>query len=213
MKQAIHIFAVVLILVKFSDSIPLSLTLYHSEYYLGENVEFTRTHTDASCVNDLIGTVHSQCSTGYWIYSGSNTTSFTIGLNENRTCTRFSSSDRYTSVYGVRRLGPEDTTNKAIVFYSGTGVTDYLINEKLAEANITVPMNLAASVIITYGSSSWTLFEDNNFNGKMVCLETPDVTRLSKMYDSHVNLTSVGSLIKGCDLPYELLVELRRSVQ
>ncbi|KAG4080686.1 hypothetical protein HA402_013216 [Bradysia odoriphaga] len=210
MNQSICIFAFVFILVKFSNSIPLSLTLYNS---IGENVEFSRTHTDTSCVNTLIGSVNSQCSTGYWIYSGSSSTSFTIGLNENKTCSRFSSSENYTSVYAVRRLGPEDTTNEAIVFYSGTDVTDYLINQKLADANITVPMNLAASVIITYGSSSWTLFEDNNFNGKMVCLETPDETRLSKMYDSHVNLTSVGSLIKGCDFPHEFLLELRKGVE
>lgn len=101
------------------------------------------------------------------------------------------------------------------MFYSGTGVTDYLINEKLANANVTIPMSLAAASIITYGGSSWTLFEDKNFDGKTVCLETgtTHVTRLSRMYDPHVNLVKVGSLIKGCDVSHELLVELRRSVR
>lgn len=149
-----------------------------------------------------------------WIYSGSNSTSFTIGLHENQTCSQLSAhGEHYVTVHSVRRLGPVDTTDKAIVFYSGTGVTDYLINEKMADANVTIPMDLAAAVIITYGSSSWSLFEEANFNGKMVCLETPDLTRLSKMYDSHVNLTKVGSLIKGCDHPNELLIKLRKSVQ
>ncbi len=123
----------------------------------------------------------------------------------------FSSDENYSAVTAVRKLGPSDTTQTAIVFYSGTGVTDYQINEKLANGNITVSFSLASHVIITYGSSNWTLFEGKEFIGKTACLETPEVVRLSHLYESHLNLTKVGSIIKGCDLKRGYIEEVRRN--
>lgn len=146
-----------------------------------------------------------------WIYSSSPSDHFTIGLNENITCSHFSSNDNHLAVTAVRRLGPEDTTKPAIVFYSGSGVTDYVINERLADANISIPLNTFSHAIITYGSSDWTLFERENFEGRAVCLETPGVVRLSKLYEPHLNILTVRSLIKGCNFSREYIEELRRN--
>lgn len=134
-----------------------------------------------------------------------------VDRTNNRTCTTFSQPERYVSVSSVRRLGPADTSIPAIVFYSGSGVTNYtIISDKIAEANINVVMSLTSSKIITYGSSSWTLFEGVNFVGKSACIDTPNVIR--DAYPVNFNLTTVSSVVKGCNLPIDYIKQLRQTL-
>jgi hypothetical protein len=63
------------------------------------------------------------------------------------------------------------------------------------------------------GTSSWTLFEGSNFSGKTTCLPAGSVSNtLSYSSLSALNITTVGSLFKGCltTVTSEMRANLRR---
>lgn len=143
-----------------------------------------------------------------WLYN-SPIYSTPLGPAPTEQCWNFAPGERFSSVKSLLRLGPDDTSTSSIVFWSGAG-TNYTIITKIAEANINVVMTFN-SVVITYGSTSWTLFEDLDFEGNFVCMDTPDVIRYTWPVD--LNLTTVRSVIKGCNFSREYINQVRQTLR
>lgn len=122
-------------------------------------------------------------------------------------CSGHSGNNEYTKVL---RLGPADTDVPAIVFSRCCINTDYVVIDKIAEANVEWDNERNSTNITTYGSSSWTLFEGKNFEGKYECFASSGVIRYSTL--NSLDMMSVGSVIRSCTFSKEYLNQLRDEV-
>lgn len=108
-------------------------------------------------------------------------------------------------------MSPADTTTTGIAFWSGAVPSNYtLITDKVAESNINVIMTSSSSLIITFGNSSWTLFEETNFIGKSACMNSSNVVHDAPPYA--FGLATVSSVIKGCNFRSDYLNLLRETL-
>lgn len=102
-------------------------------------------------------------------------------------------------------MGPADTATPAIVLSAGYIIHNYTIVEKIAVVLTAVDR----ASITTYGHSSWTLFEGTNFEGRYVCFGSSNI--ISWTRPATLNLTRVGSVIRGCDFSSEYINQLRNA--
>jgi len=110
------------------------------------------------------------------------------------------------NVTALYRMGPADSSTSAIVFYGGK--LKFTVVEKMAEAFLDYahdPGKIDYRAC-TFGTSEWTLFSENNFEGNSTCLKHSfemDCTT-SRYIDQ-----SVGSVIRGCNLSKATVAETK----
>jgi len=112
------------------------------------------------------------------------------------------------NVTALYRVGPDDTSTPAIAFHRRLQIT---VVEKIAEANLDYPPHPSQGIrFCTYGYSNWTLFSEPNFEGISQCVSHS--REMDCFHNGEIEIPSVGSTIRGCDLPTETIAKMKENL-
>lgn len=124
---------------------------------------------------------------------------FNTGTGNGMYCYNMNSG--WDNVVSLSRVGPADTSTPAVTFKNNPDTI--IVIEKVAEAFLNLP-NYGGHLTLTFtGTSSWTFFEQTNFEGKSICWRSTkeiESRGTSLGFFAPSNIKSFGSVLRGCDL-------------
>ncbi|OXA49652.1 uncharacterized protein LOC110854670 [Folsomia candida] len=172
-----------------------SITIYNSTDQQGESITFTEKLADLSPWRSFLDSAQSFCATGVWMLYNQRNFEVSQFWFENK-CGNYL---RFHLGNSIRFPGLSDTdAASTLSFFNGTFLSPWSGLEKLVVADSDSAVGFAATWIMVMGSSNWTLYSAENFQGEETCIFEKDGGARG-WYELDTRGRQVNSVRRGCN--------------